>query len=93
MAKSNPVTGICCPACDATGNEVRDSRSNHLNSTIRRRRVCDCGERFSTIEVVVTGEALLLEKSYGRGWVGRSVDDIEASLLKRIRERVLAALE
>lgn len=44
------MTGVVCPECGGE-SEVKDSRS-HKNG-IRRRRICDQGHRFSTLESVV----------------------------------------
>ncbi|MGI5845935.1 MAG: transcriptional regulator NrdR [Alphaproteobacteria bacterium] len=42
-----------CPYCNSTESQVRDSRPNEEDGTIRRRRVCsECGAKFTTIERV-----------------------------------------
>jgi transcriptional repressor NrdR len=42
-----------CPYCTSTESQVKDSRPNEEDGTIRRRRICsDCGAKFTTIERV-----------------------------------------
>lgn len=42
-----------CPYCNSTESQVKDSRPNEEDGTIRRRRICsDCGAKFTTIERV-----------------------------------------
>jgi hypothetical protein len=40
-----------CPACGSNETAVKDSRPNGVR--IRRRRVCECGHRFTTHEMTV----------------------------------------
>ena len=42
-----------CPYCTSVESQVKDSRPNEEDGTIRRRRICtECGARFTTIERV-----------------------------------------
>ncbi|MCL2538545.1 MAG: transcriptional regulator NrdR [Alphaproteobacteria bacterium] len=42
-----------CPYCASIDSQVKDSRPNEEDATIRRRRVCsECGAKFTTIERV-----------------------------------------
>ena len=42
-----------CPYCNSTESQVKDSRPNEEDGSIRRRRICsDCGAKFTTIERV-----------------------------------------
>jgi len=42
-----------CPYCNSSDSQVKDSRPNEEDGTIRRRRVCnECGAKFTTIERV-----------------------------------------
>lgn len=86
-------TGIACPACGKVENGVKDSRANKSDTSIRRRRRCVCGERFTTVEVVVTGHRALLEHSHGHGWLATPVAQIERTITERIRRRLLEVLE
>lgn len=44
---------MICPMCGSDYNKVVDSRMNS-DGIVRRRRLCECGLRFTTYEV--TGE-------------------------------------
>jgi len=55
------VSGLSCPACGAVeGIVVRDTRPQPGGQ--RRRRVCSCGHRFTTIEVIVDRHPVILER-------------------------------
>lgn len=42
-----------CPYCNSSDSQVKDSRPNEEDGTIRRRRVCnECGAKFTTLERV-----------------------------------------
>jgi len=42
-----------CPYCTHSESQVKDSRPNDIDGTIRRRRTCsECGARFTTLERV-----------------------------------------
>jgi transcriptional repressor NrdR len=42
-----------CPYCNSTDSQVKDSRPDAEDATIRRRRVCsECGAKFTTVERV-----------------------------------------
>jgi transcriptional regulator NrdR family protein len=43
--------GIVCPACGSANVGVKDTRP--FPGGIRRRRLCECGTRFSTMEMPV----------------------------------------
>lgn len=43
--------GLKCPSCGSIKLGVSDSRP--FQGTIRRRRKCECGNKFSTIEFVI----------------------------------------
>lgn len=45
--------GLLCPKCAGPGLEVTDSRPGV--GYIRRRRLCTCGHRVTTVEVIVEG--------------------------------------
>lgn len=48
-----------CPKCKSP-TEVINSRKK--NGTVARRRLCSCGERFSTKEVIVASKQVSLKK-------------------------------
>lgn len=52
---------IRCPACGGATVSVIDSRAGPNNS-VRRRRVCACGERFTTYEMIRSDVELSFEE-------------------------------
>lgn len=50
---------MTCPKCNSP-TEVINSRKR--NGTVVRRRLCACGERFSTKEVITTSKKITLKK-------------------------------
>jgi transcriptional regulator NrdR family protein len=44
------MSGIECPACHRTASETIETRRGC--NKIRRRRICSCGHRFTTVEVL-----------------------------------------
>lgn len=54
------MTGLLCPACGNDKQVVRDSRPQP--SGTRRRRVCGCGHRFTTIETVIGDDPIVIEQ-------------------------------
>jgi len=56
-----------CPKCTSIEDKVIDSRISKEGSTIRRRREClECGNRFTTTELLVR-EGMIVTKRDGRG--------------------------
>jgi len=54
-----------CPYCNSVESQVKDSRPNEEDGTIRRRRICsECGARFTTIERVQMRD-LMVRKQRG----------------------------
>lgn len=54
-----------CPYCNSSDSQVKDSRPNEEDGTIRRRRVCnECGAKFTTLERVQLRD-ILVRKSGG----------------------------
>ena len=54
---------MLCPFCKKGDTSVVDSRPTEDGSTIRRRRLCSCGERFSTFERVQFRELTVIKKN------------------------------
>lgn len=50
-----------CPSCGGSSISVIDSRAGPNNS-VRRRRVCACGERFTSYEVIRTDSEMSFEE-------------------------------
>ncbi|NMA32452.1 MAG: transcriptional repressor NrdR [Alphaproteobacteria bacterium] len=68
-----------CPYCNSTESQVRDSRPNEEDGTIRRRRVCsECGAKFTTIERVQLRDIMVRKtngtlQSFDREKLARSI--------------------
>ena len=54
---------MICPICKKGETSVVDSRTAEDGTTIRRRRLCVCGERFTTFERVQFRELMVVKKS------------------------------
>jgi len=54
---------MICPICKKGETSVVDSRPTEDGTTIRRRRLCVCGERFTTFERVQFRELMILKKN------------------------------
>ena len=54
---------MICPFCKKDDTSVVDSRPTEDGSTIRRRRLCNCGERFTTFERVKFRELTVIKKN------------------------------
>ncbi len=54
---------MICPFCKKDATSVVDSRPTEDGSTIRRRRLCNCGERFTTFERVQFRELTVIKKN------------------------------
>ena len=54
---------MICPICKKGETSVVDSRPTEDGATIRRRRLCVCGERFTTFERVQFRELLIVKKN------------------------------
>ena len=53
---------MICPICKKGETSVVDSRPTEDGTTIRRRRLCTCGERFTTFERVQFRELMVVKK-------------------------------
>ena len=54
---------MICPICKKGETSVVDSRPTEDGTSIRRRRLCECGERFTTFERVQFRELVIVKKS------------------------------
>ena len=54
---------MICPICKKGETSVVDSRPTEDGTVIRRRRLCVCGERFTTFERVEFRELMVLKKN------------------------------
>ena len=53
---------MICPICKKGETSVVDSRPTEDGTAIRRRRLCNCGERFTTFERVQFRELMVVKK-------------------------------
>ena len=54
---------MICPLCKKGETSVVDSRPTEDGTSIRRRRLCNCGERFTTFERVQYREIIVVKKN------------------------------
>ena len=54
---------MLCPFCREKDTSVVDSRPTEDGTAIRRRRLCTCGERFTTFERIQFRELMVVKKS------------------------------
>ena len=54
---------MICPVCKKGETSVVDSRPTEDGTTIRRRRLCVCGERFTTFERIQFRELMVVKKN------------------------------
>ena len=54
---------MICPICKKGETSVVDSRPTEDGTTIRRRRLCTCGGRFTTFERVQFREIIVIKKN------------------------------
>ena len=54
---------MICPICKKGETSVVDSRPTEDGTAIRRRRLCICGERFTTFERVQIRELMVIKKN------------------------------
>ena len=54
---------MICPFCKKGETSVVDSRPTEDGTSIRRRRLCNCGERFTTFERVQFRELIVVKKN------------------------------
>ena len=54
---------MICPICKKGETSVVDSRPTEDGTSIRRRRLCVCGERFTTFERVQFRELMVVKKN------------------------------
>ena len=54
---------MICPICKKGETSVVDSRPTEDGTSIRRRRLCVCGQRFTTFERVQFREIMVLKKN------------------------------
>lgn len=84
----NGARKLKCPECQGR-TEVRDSRVSKDEDTIWRRRHCENGHRFSTLEVITTKE-LGDHEAHGQGVLAALAKRELAALLLRLAANIQA---
>ena len=76
---------MICPICKKGETSVVDSRPTEDGATIRRRRLCVCGERFTTFERVQFRELTVIKKNGRRAQFDR--EKLAKSILMALKKR------
>ena len=76
---------MICPICKKGETSVVDSRPTEDGATIRRRRLCVCGERFTTFERVQFREMMVIKKNGRKSVFDR--DKLTKSVMIALRKR------
>ena len=95
---------MICPVCKKGETSVVDSRPTEDGTSIRRRRLCVCGERFTTFERVQFRELTVIKKNgrrapFDREKLAKSIftalkkRPIESSTIEKVVSRISRDLE
>ena len=76
---------MICPICKKGETSVVDSRPTEDGTAIRRRRLCVCGERFTTFERVQFRELTVIKKNGRRSPFDR--EKLAKSLFTALKKR------
>ena len=76
---------MICPICKKGETSVVDSRPAEDGATIRRRRLCVCGERFTTFERVQFRELAVVKKNGRKSTLDR--DKLSKSIYIALKKR------
>ena len=76
---------MICPICKKGETSVVDSRPAEDGTSIRRRRLCSCGERFTTFERVQYREIVVVKKNGRKSPFDR--DKLSKSIYIALKER------
>ena len=76
---------MICPICKKGDTSVVDSRPTEDGTTIRRRRLCTCGQRFTTFERVQFRELSVIKKNGRRSPFDR--EKLAKSLFTALKKR------
>ena len=79
---------MICPFCKKDDTSVVDSRPTEDGSAIRRRRLCNCGERFTTFERVQFRELTVIKKNGRKSIFDR--EKLSKSIYIALKKRHLA---
>ena len=76
---------MICPFCKKGETSVVDSRPTEDGTSIRRRRLCNCGERFTTFERVQFRELIVVKKNGRKSAFDR--DKLSKSIYIALKKR------
>ena len=76
---------MICPICKKGETSVVDSRPTEDGTSIRRRRLCECGERFTTFERVQFRELVVVKKNGRKSAFDR--DKLSKSIYIALKKR------
>ena len=78
---------MLCPFCREKDTSVVDSRPTEDGTAIRRRRLCVCGERFTTFERIQYRELMVVKKNGRKSAFDR--DKLAKSIYIALKKRPL----
>ena len=78
---------MLCPFCKTGDTSVVDSRPTEDGTSIRRRRTCGCGERFTTFERIQYRELTVVKKNGRKSIFDR--DKLSKSIYIALKKRPL----
>ena len=76
---------MICPICKKGDTSVVDSRPTEDGTAIRRRRLCVCGERFTTFERIQIRELMVVKKNGRKSSFDR--DKLSKSIYIALKKR------
>ena len=76
---------MICPICKKGETSVVDSRPTEDGNAIRRRRLCICGERFTTFERIQFRELMVVKKNGRKSAFDR--DKLAKSIFIALKKR------
>ena len=76
---------MICPFCKEKDTSVVDSRPTEDGTAIRRRRMCVCGERFTTFERIQYRELFVIKKNGRKSTLDR--DKLSKSIYIALKKR------
>ena len=76
---------MLCPFCKTGDTSVVDSRPTEDGTSIRRRRTCGCGERFTTFERIQYRELTVVKKNGRKSIFDR--DKLSKSIYIALKKR------
>ena len=76
---------MICPICKKGETSVVDSRPTEDGTSIRRRRLCECGQRFTTFERVQFRELTVIKKNGRRAQFDR--EKLAKSIFTALKKR------